>query len=516
MINFSKIPVWFRFGIICLVASTHSLFPVNFNEIKTAFTQKIKSVTLSNGLRLVMMKRENSPTAALYIKFRVGAVDEIPEQSGTAHLLEHMLFKGTGNVGTRDYALEKKYHDQIRAWGRVLDRLKLDREKYLRQGKEIPESLQREISVYTERMALLQKQQAEYFIKNEDSWIYDQNGQVGFNAYTNQDVTNYQIELPVNRMEIWAKLEADRLQNPVLREFYTERDVVIEERRMRVENSGQKILFEKFLQTAFPEHPYGKPVIGYASVIPYLDQEETEEFFRKHYSPDNMVISIVGDIDFEETEQLIKKYFSALKPSGFVPRLKQQEDFHSGQRLVTVTHDSGPLLILGWKKPPVPHPDNAPFEILSSLLGDGASSRLYSRLVLKDKTALDVGVWNGYPGERYTNLFMVYCKLDSRADYDAVKKVVLQELQRIAQGEVSEQEVASIRKKSIADFFRGMDKNSSFADYLSYYEMISGDWRDLFGLYERIEKTSTRDLQRVAEKYLTTDNLTEGRLVKVK
>ncbi|MGV3667082.1 MAG: M16 family metallopeptidase, partial [Leptospira bouyouniensis] len=209
-----------------------------FGTSESQFREKIKTIRLENGLTVVMMKRGTSPTVALYIKFLVGAVDETPEEAGTAHLLEHMLFKGTKSVGTIDYQKEEKYQKQIEVWGTELDDLKLKRRDLFTRGEVVPKALEEEIETLNRRLKNLIQLQDEFIVKNEDSYIYEQNGEVGFNAYTSQDVTNYQIQLPNNRIEIWAKIESDRLKNPILREYYTERDVVIEERRMRTDDVG--------------------------------------------------------------------------------------------------------------------------------------------------------------------------------------------------------------------------------------------------------------------------------------
>ncbi|MCB1176599.1 MAG: insulinase family protein, partial [Leptospiraceae bacterium] len=245
-----------------------------------------------------MMKRTSSPTLALYTKFKVGSSDETPEIAGTAHLLEHMLFKGTKNVCTSDWESEKKYYSLLKSTGHELDNLKLEKRNLENSQKKIPEDLEKRIEILNRRLKQIEDIQKKYIIRSEDTYIYEQNGQVGFNAYTTHDVTNYQIKLPANRLEVWARMESDRLKNPVLREYYTERNVIMEERRMRVENRGFGLLREKFLSLAFDESPYGRPVIGYESNIPFLDIYETENFFKTYYSPNNMVIAIVGDLDF--------------------------------------------------------------------------------------------------------------------------------------------------------------------------------------------------------------------------
>lgn len=484
-----------------------------FDEVTSQLTSQIKKVTLENGLTLIMMKRSESPTLALYIKFKVGSVDETPDIAGTAHLLEHMMFKGTKTIGTKDYAQEEKFQEQIKIIGSQRDKLRLQSREYTKNGFDIPHELNNQIEVLSTKLKALETEQKKFIIKSEDSFIYTQNGQVGFNAYTTNDVTNYQIQLPSNRLELWAKIESDRLKNPILREYYTERDVIMEERRMRVENRGVGMLREKFIGTAFEEHPYRKPVIGYASNIPFLDIYETENFFKKYYAPNNMVISIVGDQDFIETEAIIRKYFSDLVPSPKENTIRTMEKMNSGEKRVSIRYPHGPVLLMGWHKPSVPTKDNSVFEVLDVILTGGADSRLFKRLVLKEKLVQSIEAWNGDPGERYSNLFSIYSNANSDGDMKKIEDIIWEEIEILKKKGVSEQEISKVKNKLIADFFRGIDNNSTLADMLSYYELITGDWANLFKSYEMLNSVTNEDIKRVAENFLTRENVTIGTLI---
>lgn len=483
-----------------------------FREVSEKLEKSIYKFTLENGLRVILVDRSESPTLAIYTKFLVGAVDESPEISGTAHLLEHMLFKGTESVGTKDYSREKKYQEQIEVWGSRLDRLRTEKKSLETKGASIPPTLSQEIETYSRRLQNLQRLQDQFILKNEDSYIYEQAGQIGFNAYTSQDVTNYQIQLPANRLEIWAKMESDRLQNPVLREYYTERDVIIEERRMRTENSGSALLRERFMSVVFEAHPYGRPVIGFPSVIPYLDVFETKDFFRKYYHPGNMVITIVGKQKFAETEQIVRKYFSALPTGPKKQEIRATEIQSLGRKEVTVFFPSGENILFGWLKPTIPHKDNSPFDVLDSILSKGVSSRLYRRLVLEEKLCSGVSASNGFPGERYNNLFLISVKNNQDADPRKIEAIILQELERIVREGVPEEEIQKVKNDAIAEFFRYMDKSSSLADNLGYYELLTGDWKDLFRVYDQMNAVTSHDIQRTAKLYLTPQRMTVGYL----
>ncbi len=498
------------FTFLIFISTSLLAVPNLFQKSEEEFRQKIKKVTFENGLTLLMMKRELSPTLALYIKFKVGAVDETPETGGTAHLLEHMLFKGTANVGTSDFSKEGIIQKQIEVTGNRLDEKKKKKRDLEERGASIPQELEEAIAKHGKILKNLIEWQDPYILKNEDSYIYEQNGEVGFNAYTSQDVTNYQIQLPKNRLEIWAKIESDRLRSPVLREYYTERDVIIEERRMRTDDSGSGALRERFFAVALESHPYRKPVIGYAKALPFLRIDETYQFFKNHYTPDNMVISIVGSLDFDETEAVIRSYFSDLKPGKKRRTLKVEEKQFLGEKRVTVIHPSSPQMLMGWLKPPAPHRDNAAFDVLSNVLTHGTSSRLHKKLVLDKKLSLSVASANGYPGERYSNLFTMFFKQQAGKRPDEIEKEVWEELENIKKNGVSPEELQKVKNQMIADFFRTMDDNATLADLLSYYELLYENWLEIFRQYDTIQEITSADLQRIVGQYLTKEKVTVG------
>ncbi len=271
--------------------------------------ERVEEHILENGFKVLLMERHFSPTVAAYIVFRAGSVDEEEDSRGIAHMLEHMLFKGTKTVGTRDYESEKIILKEIENLVSATDE---ERSRGVEADKEKLKELER-------RLEEKQEEHKELIVRGEYEAIYTRNGAVGFNAGTSNDYTIYTINLPSNRLELWAFLESDRLKNYVLREFYTEREAVAEERRMRVDTDPQGKLYEKFMATAFQVHPYGEPIIGYEEDIASLTVEEAEEYFRINYAPNNSAIVIVGDIDPGRTLELLRAYF------GDIPSQPQPE-----------------------------------------------------------------------------------------------------------------------------------------------------------------------------------------------
>ncbi|EKR27952.1 peptidase M16 inactive domain protein [Leptospira interrogans serovar Bataviae str. L1111] len=484
-----------------------------FSGLKKSLEEKTRTFQMENGLNVLMMKREDSPTIAVYTKFLVGSADETPEIAGTAHLLEHMLFKGTKNIGTTNYEKEKPYLEQIAVWGKRLDTLRLKELEMKEKGEEPSDEFKNQIETLKKRFYSLLELHRKFVISNEDNYIYSKNGGVGFNAYTSNDVTNYQILLPANRLEIWAKLESDRLKNPILREYYTERDVVLEERRMRVENRGLGILREKYLDAALPEgHPYRMPVIGYEKNLGFLDLEKTKTFFKNYYDPQRMVIAVVGSLDFDKTEKILRNYFGDLKKGSLQPLKKTTQAGFNGSKFVSVVHPSTPSKIIGFHKPAFPHPDDAVFSIIDTLLAEGESGRLYKKLILEKQVAQGVYCWNGDPGDRFSNLFSIYITNNQNADQKKVENLVQEELDKLKTELITSEELFRIKNQILGGYLRALDDNGKLADVLSLYQLLYGDWRELLRGYEELDTVTPEDVQRVAKKYFVPENRTIAEL----
>ncbi len=227
------------------------------NDAGTYLKENVKTFKLSNGITLILLNRGYSPTLAFEIAFRVGSVNETYRTAGAAHMLEHMLFKGTDVIGTKDYKKEKVILKKIEAIGETLDKVRILNPDNVR------------ISHLEKELKKLQKEQRKYVVNSPYDMIYTSNGGVGFNASTSKDMTGYYIELPSKKLKLWAKTESERLRKPVLREFYLERNNVIQERLMRYDSKGTGLLFESFIATAFQSHPYRHPIIGWRSNIPF-------------------------------------------------------------------------------------------------------------------------------------------------------------------------------------------------------------------------------------------------------
>ena len=322
---------------------------------------------LSNGMIVLLVERHQTPVVSINLTFGVGGINEQVGQTGLAHLYEHMAFKGTRTVGTKDYEKEKSVLAELHQVGADLERRQRAAAmtgRAVADGSESSgdiESLQR-------RLKELQDKAGEYVVGNEMALLYQRHGGVGLNASTGKDITRYVINLPANRLPLWAALESDRMAHPVLREFYKERGVVMEERRLRTDDSPNGLLYETFTSTAFQAHQYGVPTIGWASDIQSLTPEAAEEFFKTYYGPNNATVAIVGDIDPKEVMVLLEQTFGKIPASPAPPPILTQEPPQRGERRVEVEFDAEPSLAIGYHKPALGSADDFVFDVIDSVL----------------------------------------------------------------------------------------------------------------------------------------------------
>lgn len=463
---------------------------------------KVIKSRLDNGLTILLLKRDFSPTVSLYIRYRVGAVDEQKGQSGAAHFLEHMMFKGTSTIGTKNFKAEKKLLAQIEKTGQALDQERMKNEKAR------PQKIER----LAARLKKLQSQHRLYYIPNEIDRLYTENGGSNMNAYTGQDITTYFVSLPANKIELWARIESDRLLNPVFREFYTERDVILEERRQRVEANPDGLLYESFMNAAYTVHPYGMPVIGVPQDLPYMSQAAIRNIHQKYLAPQNMVIAVVGDIDPPKTLGLINRYFGRIPEGRFRSSAIPAEPSQNGERKVEILFDANPSMIIGYHKPTAPAAEDYTFDVLETILSKGRTSRFYSKLVLNLQIADSISAQNGIPAARYPNLFTIFARPRHPHTNDELQKAILDELENIKNHPVSEAELTKAKKQLKMDYLKSLDSNSKLASILSYYELLLRDYRYFSNYIDQIDKVSAADIQAVAAKYLVAQNRTIAHL----
>ncbi|MCU0914445.1 MAG: insulinase family protein [Planctomycetes bacterium] len=486
-----------RTGPVSAVFFLLVLAPATLGQDVAGFEKRLTKFTLDNGLKFLVLERHEAPVVSFHTYADVGSVDEVKGITGVAHLFEHMAFKGTTTIGT------KAPQAEAAALTRVDERflaLKQERQKGDKADPEVLKQLQAQFEQ-------AQQEAQQYIVHDEYEEVLTQQGADGFNAYTSQDATQYIVSLPSNKLELWMMLEADRFAHAVLREFYKEKDVVMEERRM-MENSPTGRLYEEFLGIAYLAHPYGEGVIGHMSDLQTLTRPEAEAFFRKYYGPSNLTIAVVGDVDPKNVRRLAQKYFAGI-PSGPKPEpVETVEPPQRGERRVTVDDVAQPVVLIGYHQPGINHPDNAPLEVISEIVGVGRTSRLYKSLIKDKKIAVSASA--GLNPSKYPSLFMFFVVPAKGHTTQECEAAVYAEIEKLKTEPVSAEELAKAKTRSRASVIRQLDSNSGLAAQLTFCEVVMGDWRNLFTILDRIEQVTAADVQRVAQTYFTRKNRSVG------
>ncbi|BBD58995.1 peptidase M16 domain-containing protein [Nostoc sp. HK-01] len=473
------------------------------SSIQPYLDQAIKRVTefrLDNGLKFIVFERHQAPVISFVTYADVGAVDEPDGKTGMAHFLEHLAFKGTTRIGTTDYKAEKPLLDRLEQLNTQIKAAKAD-------GK------QDEVAQLQAEFEQVESQAAKLVKENEFIQIVSQAGG-DLNAYTYLDKTVYPYVLPANKLELWMSLESERFLEPEFRrEFYKERDVILEERRLRVENSPTGMMGEKFLDTAFKVHPYRRPGIGYEKDIRNLTPKDVQEFFDTHYIPSNLTIAIVGDVNPAEVKQLAQIYFGRYpakpKPIEEIPVEPPQAQI----REVTLRLPSQPLYWEGYHRPAVTHPDNAVYDIIGSLLWVGPTSRLYKSLVEQQQLASDVDGDTNTPDNKYPNLIVFLATTASGHTIDELAAALDKEIDKLKTEPVSATELQRVKTQIRAALLDNLNSNMGMARRLSEYEAKTGSWRNSFKYLDEIAAVTPADIQRVTKATFTAENRTIGKLL---
>ena len=501
-----------RSRIVALIC-TLLLSPSLVIAASSGLADRVIEHRLANGMTVLMVERHQAPVVSLNMTFGVGGVNEQVGQTGLAHLYEHMAFKGTRTVGTKNYEKEKPVLDELHRVGTELEQRQRE---FARRSVDMPVDANEKAAIETlqKRFKELQDQALQYVSGNEMALLYQRHGGVGLNASTGKDLTRYVISLPSNRLPLWAAIESDRMANPVLREFYKERGVVMEERRLRNDDSPNGLLFETFTSAAFRAHQYGVPTIGWESDILSLTPAATEAFFKTYYGPGRATIGIVGDINPKEVIALIENTFGKIPPGPPPPQIVTVEPPQRGERRVEVEFDAEPSIAIGFHKPGLSHPDDYVFDVIDELLTDGPTSRLYRQLVRDGRLAASVHSDANYPGVRAANLFVISATPLAPHTTAEVETAILAELERLKSEPVSPKELERIINNLDADMVRALRSNSGLSSQLALYQTVAGDWRYVLKARDKIAAVTPADIQRVATQYFTKSNRTVAMLVK--
>lgn len=467
----------------------------------------VTELTFSNGMRVLLVERHDEPTIAGGWVAHVGSANEKPGSTGIAHLFEHMMFKGTTTIGTTDYQKDQEILDEQE---RVRDEMRAEEVKMrvmLRRG-EIQDLLNPED--WTPHYKELQKKfkelveaESKVLVKNEFDKIYRAAGATGMNAWTSPDMTVYFCSVPANKLELWCWMESERQFHPVRREFYSERDVVFEERRMRTDSRPLGKLEEAFNAMFWESSTYSWPTLGWPSDIPAISRRQADEFFSTFYSPQNLTLVLVGDFDPKQAEAIVRKYFERIpRGTNDLPDVVTQEMKQPGEKRLNGEADTNPQIDILWHTVAFENNDSYALEILAQILST-QTGRLYKSLVVGSGVATDVYAsqesmkWAGYfdmGGEVREGHTPAEAE---QGIYDAIDKLKTED--------VPAEELQKVKNNFAADQFRRLNSNMSIMMSLLVNDG-DGDWHEINNFGKKIQSVTAADIRRVANKYFTKEN----------
>ena len=479
----------------------------------SSHAQKVPVIekSLPNGMTLLMVERHDDPTIAGGWVAHVGSANERPGITGIAHLFEHMMFKGTPTIGTKDYkkdlkiiAEQEKLRDEMRkeeakmraAWRRgEIDDLQKPENKTARY-KELEEQFKGLIA-----------QQREIIVKNEWDRIYTTGGASGMNAFTSTDLTGYFITVPKNKLELWMWMESERLFRPVFREFYAERDVVFEERRMRTESTPLGKFAEAYESMVWTSHPYHWPTVGWPSDIPAISKAQADEFYALYYSPQNITLILVGDFKADDAYAYALKYFTRI-PRGKMdpPDVVTMEVEQLAEKRMYAEAEANPQVDISWHTVPFGHRDVYPLNILAQILST-RTGRLYKGLVLGKQVATEVQA--GPDTRKWDGMFYASGEAKEGHTPEEVEQAIYAEMEKLKNEDVPENELQKVKNNFAAYEFRKLTSNMSVLMQLIQSDG-HGDWREINNAGARHQAVTAADVRRVVNKYFTKENRNVG------
>jgi zinc protease len=416
-----------------------------------SLADRVFETSLENGLKVLILEEAKAPVVTVQVWYKVGARNEPVGKTGLAHMLEHMMFKGTPTIS----------------------------------GKEYETRIQR-------------------------------NGGVN-NAHTAMDVTAYYVDFAAERVVLGLELEADRMAHLLLAEkdFQSERAVVAEERRLRVDDQPANLLGEVMRATAFLAHPYGRPTTGWTSDIQSWTREDVAAFYRTYYAPNNATLIVAGAVKRDELLPKIRALFGGIPRQPAPPPVVTVEPPQVGERRVFVRKEAElPVFFAVHHVPNLTHADSFALNALATILGGGESARFHQALVIDKRLA-------SYAGAEYnpahTDPFLFGWSAGPLPGKSAeeIEQALVAEVERLQRDGVTERELAKAKNQMEAEFVFAQDSIHGLANLLGLYETVAS-WRLLDGFLEGIRQVTAADIRRVAQAYLTSDNRTVAILVPTK
>lgn len=459
---------------------------------------------LDNGLELLLIERRDQPIVAGCVAYDVGSVNDPRGQSGIAHLFEHMLFKGSTIIGTTDYQAEKKLIDEQEQLREKMN-AEMDKMRVMKRHGKISDVL--DPTQWTPEYTAMKKRFDELveterpFVKNNELFnLYTTNGGAGLNAGTSEDFTIYFVQLPANKIELFFWLESDRMSNGIMREFYVERDNVREERRLRTESTPTGKLNEAFEALFWQAHPYGVPVLGWASEVESISAQDVRDFYKIYYAPNNAKMVLVGDFDSDKVVDLAKQYFGRI-PHGAKPPVPiiTEEPKPIAERRLDGEADTNPIVSVRFHTVAMGHTDEAALDVLAQLLS-GKTGRLYKRLVTKEEAAI------GEPSAQHSSRkYAGYVEIEATVKEghtpEQVEQMILEEVEKLREGEISDHELQKVKNQVLAFSVQRLRSNIGLMFQLAIYDLWY-DWSYMNEAPERMLQVTVDDVHRMVKTYL--------------
>ena len=486
------------FALAALAFAAHA--PSTQAQDLKSFEQRITTKVLPNGLTLLICERPDAPVFSYSTFVDAGDVNDPSGESGLAHMFEHLAFKGTSQIGTTNYAEEQVALEKVEAANDAYEA------EFL---KPVGRSEQKLAELHKAFVAA-QTEAQKFVVPNQFTDIAERNGAEGLNAQTGLDETQFFWSMPENRLELWAYLESSRLADTVPREFYKERSVVMEERRMRTDSNPEGRLFEQFVATAYVAHNYGRSGFGWPSELSQINATEAMAFHKKYYVGANIVVAVVGDVKASDAMPILEKYFSRV-PGGPKPEeMTTVEPRQFAEKTVVIHDPNQPVYMEGYHRPDYRDPDNAVYDAISDILSNGRVSRLYRSLVRDQQIAAVAEGVSPYPGDKYPSLFVFFAAPLPGHTPQEMRDAIHKEIERLKTSDVTDEELAMYKTRTRADLLRGLADNQGLANDLSEYQTRYGDWRELFLELDKVDKVTKADIRRVANQVFVSSNRTEA------
>jgi len=473
---------------------------ISWNALAYDIKVPVTYDSLPNGLRIIVVPDTNVAVVSCRLYYFVGSMYESFGTTGLSHMYEHIMFKGTHKIGTKDFAKESFWLAKIDSVDKIL---------YAMKNRGITDTAAAAVALRKEILQYTDKQRE--FIKKDELWdLYMGNGATHLNGWTADDMTAYIVTLPKNKVELFYWIESDRMANPVFREFYSERDVVLEERRMRYENQPVNRFYELLNSYFYVAHPFRTPTIGWKSDIQNYTIQDLSHHVKQYYTPDNALIVLVGNVYPQKAIADVKKYFSAI-PRAAIPRQEvvTREPDPIGETRFTVYDDAEPRIDIMLHTPGYGNDDLYKLDVLESLLS-GRSGRLYDRLVNKEELCTNadasnnIRIQNGY--------FELSATLKQNTDPAKVEHILKEEIIALAKTPPSAKEMERTKNTIRMSFVSNLKSLEGLSDRLAFFHRL-GSWKDMLTYPDKIASVKAEDIPDIVKKYFDFNKATVGILL---